>query len=965
MTRWQWLGILWVALAAPTLLAAAAQGSFEGRPVTRIRVLTEDGRVLQTNPPALPLQVGHPYTTEAEQQTLKELFRTGLYADIRTLVQPEPEGLAVDFVVQPNFFIGLVRVVGLEEPPGEAKVLAAMGLGLGEPFSPAGLEEALQRLKEVLADDGFYQPAVSVQLERQPATAEIGIQVNLQPGPRARLGAIRVINHSRFSSEHLIEKSGLRTGQVVTADRLEAGTERLRRYLVKKHYLTARVLLRRGDYQPASHRLPIVLEVDAGPIVDVSLEGAHLSERDLKKLIPIYEESSVDEDLLEEGRRNLEDYFERQGYFNSQVRYSIRQQPAVERIVYEVHRGPKRRLVGVEFVGNRYFSSDLLRSRLLITPASLLSPGRFSPRLLEQDTDSIRSLYESNGFAQAQVRAEVIENYQGHARDLFVRFHIDEGPQTRVARLQIVGNRSIAESELKGVLAELPGQPYSPTMVAADRDNLLRLYYDRGFPRASFRYEAVPLSPTSLALTYRIDEGLPVRVKQVVLLGYRHTRPGVIRRQVRMEPGEPLRESDIVETQDRLYNLGIFTRVQVALQNPTGVMPEKTVLVEVREGERYTVAYGGGFEVQRLGGSSSAVGTTLSFSPRGIFEFTKLNVAGRAQTLSFKARASTFQYRTLLSYEMPDLLTNPHFNLLLSLFADKERDVRTFTSNRYEGSLQVAETVGRDTTLLYRFTFRHVLVDASTLRIDPNQIPLFSQPTKIAGFGLTWARDRRDNPSDATRGSFNTADLSLNARVLGSSASFVRLFLQNATYTPLGRVLTFARSTRFGVEQPYGDTAANRIPLPERFFAGGGTTLRGFALNQAGPRDPVTGFPVGGLAELIFNQELRFPLRLPWVGTNLGGALFYDAGNVFSRLSAVTLRLRPRSPTDVNYFSHTLGLGLRYATPVGPVRFDIGYQLNPARFGIACAANTPGCVNGQRLVRLPAWQFFFNFGSVF
>jgi outer membrane protein insertion porin family len=958
------VAVAWAGLATG---AIAQQQDFEGRRVSEVRVVTEEGRLLERNPRQLALQPGQPYRTEAEQTALKQLFRTGLYATIRTVVRPAGEALQVEFVVRENDFIGVVRLAGFKEPPSEARALATLGLGLGEPFSAATMEEALERLRQLFAEDGLFRAVLSVQLERDPATHEVNIVVNVQPGPRARVGTIHLVNHSRFSETVLLGRLGLRPGMPATADHLDGATERLRRFLVNKNYLTARVLLRRGSYDAATNRLPVEVIVDAGPAVRILVEGAHVAARELKKLVPIFQEGSVDEDLLLEGQRNLQDFFERQGFFDSRVRYEVRLQEQGHRewIVYEVQRGPRRRLAAVAFEGNHYFSTALLRERLRIQPAGLLSPGRFSPRLLEQDAEAIRLLYQANGFADVQVVPEVIENFRGHPRDLLVRFRIVEGLQTRVASLALEGNQAISTAELQDVLAELPGQPFSPTLVATDRDNILHLYYDRGYPRASFRYEVRSAGPNRVALTYRIEEGPVARVGRVILLGYRHTRPGVIRRQVQLKPGEPLRESDVVETQDRLYNLGVFNRVQIATQNPRGEATERTVLVEVREGQRYTIAYGGGFEAQRLGGASSAVGTTLSFSPRGIFEFTKLNVAGRAQTLAFKARASGFQYRGLVSYEMPGLLTNPRFNLLLSGFADKIRDVRTFTSRRYEASLQVAQNASRDTTFLYRFTFRRVLVDASSLRIDPNQIPLFSQPTKIAGFGWTWIRDRRDNPADATRGSFYTADLSLNARALGSSASFLRLFVQNSTFTPLGNGLVLARSTRFGVEQPYGGTRTHQIPLPERFFAGGGTTLRGFALNQAGPRDPVTGFPVGGLAELVFNQELRFPMRLPWVGSNVGGALFYDAGNVFSRLGAITLRTHPPSPTDLNYFSHTVGLGLRYQTPVGPVRFDIGYQLNPAQFQVPCTAGSPGCVNGHTLARLPALQFFFNFGSIF
>ena len=198
---------------------------------------------------------------------------------------------------------------------------------------------------------------------------------------------------------------------------------------------------------------------------------------------------------------------------------------------------------------------------------------------------------------------------------------------------------------------------------------------------------------------------------------------------------------------------------------------------------------------------------------------------------------------------------------------------------------------------------------------------------------------------------------------------------------------------RIGVLEPYGDTVSltfppqttpvTVIPLPERFFAGGGTSLRGFALNQAGPRDS-TGFPFGGQALLAFNQEFRFPMRLPYIGTALSGALFYDGGNVYSRLGRITFRssspkpiFNPANPlvcqynctNELNYFAHTVGIGFRYSTPVGPIRIDLGFPINRPRFvAPICAAQNATCLDGQdgfQSTRLPGFQIFFNLGSTF
>jgi outer membrane protein insertion porin family len=312
--------------------------------------------------------------------------------------------------------------------------------------------------------------------------------------------------------------------------------------------------------------------------------------------------------------------------------------------------------------------------------------------------------------------------------------------------------------------------------------------------------------------------------------------------------------------------------------------------------------------------------------------------------------------------------------------------------------VQLNDQITARTSLLYHYTFRKVLVSNLNTHISPEEIPLFNAPTLVSQFGATWVRDARDNPADASKGNFNSADFSIADTGIGSSASFWRFYFQNSTFHPIKRRFSFARSIRIGILEPYRDTVSltfpapttpplpTLIPLPERFFAGGGTSLRGFALNQAGPRDAVTGFPVGGQALLILNQEFRFPMRLPYIGSALSGALFYDGGNVYSRLKRVTFRayspepvFNPANPTqcqfnctnELNYFAHTVGLGFRYSTPVGPIRIDLGYQLNRPKFV------TPICPSGLMLAdcqqrqlgfqatRLPGFQIFFNLGSTF
>jgi len=1005
--------------------------------VKSVRVITADGKVLQVPDGVITVEIGKALDPEQVAASLKSLYRTGVYSDIRAVAEPVEGGTQIDFLVHENLFFNQVIILGLKAPPTEASALAAMQITLGDPFRREILDEAVERLKTRLQEEGLYLAKVDTELRPHPAEHQMDIVVHIQPGPRVRVGAIHLTNNTEYPDAEIAARFKLRAGKELTSGKIQSGTNRIRKFLVAKGRLSGRAAVRRGAYDSAKNTVDLTLDVSEGARVKVEVSGAKLSGGDLKKLVPIFQEGAVDPDLLEEGKRNIRERLERAGYFDSSVEYSSATREVETKnwhgqelvITYTVERGDRHKLIGIEIKGNHYFDQELLSSRLQIYKAAFGSRGKFSRRLIEADRQSMENLYRANGFPAATVAAQIQDNYEKKTGDIFIRFVISEGVQTRVAELRIEGNQAFAKDELLGVMASLPGQPYSDFNVATDRANILAQYFNEGFPEATFESEVQPIEeqPTAanatpsagkledqtsetraekktgplvaktVRLIYRIHEGPQIHVRRVLITGFNHTRLGIIKREVRVKPTEPLREGQVVDSQRRLYNLGVFNRVTISPQNPTGTDTDKDVVVLVEEAKRYTVAYGGGFEVQRLASTTNPTGGEVQASPRGIFEITKLNLTGRADSLSLKLRGSSLEGRALLGYSDPNTFGNSHLSFQATAYAEKTQDINTFSESRYEGSVQMTDRLSSRTTLLYRYSFRKIIV--SNLNIPTQEIPLFQQPTLVSQFGTSWIRDTRDNPADASRGWLNSADFGVADTYIGSSASFLRFVYQNSSYHPIRRRFSFARSFRIGVLTPYRDTISltfppstqtpppRLIPLPERLFAGGGASLRGFALNQAGPRDALTGFPVGGQALLVFNQEFRFPMHLPYAGTRVGGTLFYDGGNVYSKLDRVTLRwtspkpiFDPANPkqclfnctNELNYFSHTVGVGLRYATPVGPVRVDLGYQVNRPFFviPIPCPSNTtittcPTGSLGYQSTQLPRLQVFFSLGSSF
>ena len=934
----------------------------------------------------LPIKVGDVLTRANLREGLQALYSTKRFADLEADAQSVEDGVNLVFRTKPNYFVGTLAVTGAPRPPSESQLVNATKLELGTVFSESDIPTVIERMTAVMGDNGYYESKITPHYVYNNDTLLADLTFTVDRGPHARIGEVKVEGEPGYPPEKIRSIAKFHPGDEVTTSRVSRALQRLRKKYQKDKRLEAQVAIKEGEYHADTNTLDYAFTITRGPKVDVKLEGASIRSGLLKKYIPIYEENAIDDDLLNEGRRNLRDYFQTKGYFDAQVEFDLRRNPQDQRstIVFDVDKGERHKLVKLSFAGNKYFDEYTLRERMRIEPASLLLfYGRFSQALLARDVNAIAALYRQNGFQQITIEPQIDDNYKGDKGEMAVLLKITEGPQTRVGTLTIEGNQAFTTDDIIGQLSNTEGQPFSNANVGTDRDNVTYRYYDRGFPEMRFEAFTEPAQdePNRMNVRYVITEGKQQFVNRVLVSGPTTTKPFVVERELQVKPGNPLSQADMLETQRRLYDLGIFNEVNVAVQNPLGALPTKNVIVNLEEGKRYTFTYGVGLEVQTgdIGGSCSTGGNCqpqgrTGVSPRVSFDVTRSNFLGRNHTVVLKSRVGRLQQRGLISYEAPHFLSNDDVRLTFTALFDKTQDVRTFTAERLEGSAQIQQRYNKATTLLYALTYRRVQVDPTTLQVDPNLIPLFSQPVRVGFPSFTYIRDTRDDPIQSNKGAYNTGALSVAAGIFGSESSFARLFFQNTTYHRVfggksGRnPWVFARSTRIGVEAPFGSSSNSFVPLPERFFVGGGNSHRGYAINQAGPRDLSTGFPLGGEALFLNNLELRSPpIALPFLGENLSTVFFHDAGNVFASAGDLWTglsRFRQKDPLacrnsavcDFRFISQAVGFGLRYKTPIGPVRVDMGYSLTPTAYPI---------LNQGRSEQLRRLNFYFSIGQTF
>jgi outer membrane protein assembly complex protein YaeT len=827
-----------------------------------------------------------------------------------------------------------------------------------------------------------------------------------------------------------------KTKNKVTRDTTGNALANMRKYYQKKNRLEAAVALEKSEYAADRKQLDYSFRDNQGPIVDVNVNGTKVSNARRKKLLPIYEEGAVDSDLLNEGAHNIREFLQRQGYFDAEVDpvvTGVPDQPTyaedgtplpppsslTETVTFNATPGKKYKVIAVNVTGNKYFAVDNIKERMQVVKADpYVRNGRFSPALLSNDVDSITSLYRANGFNNVKITSDQVKGADDKkVGTITVNIKIEEGPQQKFGDITLNGINAAREQEIKALITAEKGQPFALANVSSDRDNILQAYLTKGFDQArvEVRQAVRKDDPAITDVNYIITEGEQVAVDRVLISGRHNVKAKLVNDQLLLKPGDPLNGSALVEMQRRYYDLAVFNEANVAVQNPGGLADRKNVLVQLTEAKRWDVTYGAGFESQlstpqtncRAQQSLGGVGSTCSpagnagASFRVSADVTRINLFGTDQSVTVHSTYGLLERVATATLNTPKFLGRPNFSTQVGGGYSNVQNISTFKASTLQGSFRLTQKIPKADTLIYDFTYRRVSVDQNSLQVTANLIPLLSQPVRVGGPGITWFHDTRSpSPLDAQKGMYLSVQDFFANSAFGSQTNFNKVDTTFSTYYTWGkkRKYTFARNTRFGVEVASGanpnagvvgcegnlintNASCDPIPLPERLYAGGATSHRGFGINDAGPRDLTTGFPVGGTAVFVNTFELRMPAPvLPVVGDSISFVLFHDMGNAFLHLSDLWPSFgrfqQPNRNTcrqvtgfttvgtcDFAYFSHALGVGARYNTPVGPIRLDLSYNLNPPIYPIISdyTAQFPTHHVGQD----GHFQFFFSIGQSF
>ena len=976
----------------------------------------------------------------------RRLFLTGRYRDIQIRSVPDAAGVKLVFEGTPRFFIGRVRIQGVRMERLTSLLEYATELQPGLPFTRTQVAAGTEGVRQTLAQNGYYAPVIRSSTEHLPDGKQVDVIYSIFIGPKATVGAVNLSGDPGISVEEFRKRGKLqstnrtlhffKSKNKVTHDTTSTALTNLRKFYQKNDRLEAAVALEKSQYSAERRELDYSFRANQGPLVNVTITGTKVSKARQKQLLPIYEESAVDNDLLNEGAHNIRELLARQGYFDAQVEPSVQGVPETstyaddgtplpppsnlkESVTFQATEGRRYKVAAVNITGNKYFATDNIKERMQVVKAdAYVRNGRFSPVLLSNDVDSITSLYRSNGFNKVKITSKEVKGDENKKiATITVNLMIDEGPQQKFGDITFTGEDPARQSQIKALITAEKDQPFALANVSSDRDNILSSYLSKGFDQAKVEVRQVTRKDdtTRTDVQYLITEGEQVEVDRVLITGVHHTRAKLVNDQLLLKAHDPLDESALVEMQRRYYDLAIFNEANVAVQNPEGLADRKNVLVQLSEAKRWDVTYGAGFESQlstpqtncRAQQSLGGVGSGCSQEGRAGASFrvsadvTRISLFGTDQSITFHTTYGLLERVATATLNTPKFLGKPNLSTQVSGGYSNVQNISTFKASTLQGLFRVTQKIPKADTLIYNFTYRRVSVDQNSLQVTANLIPLLSQPVRVGGPGITWFHDTRNpSPLDAQKGMYLSVDEFLSNSKFGSQTSFNKVDAAFSTYYTWGkkRKYTFARNTRFGIENPSGanpnagiagcegvllttNASCDPVPLPERLYAGGATSHRGFAINSAGPRDLTTGYPVGGTAVLVNTLEMRLPPPvLPVVGDSVSFVVFHDMGNVFLHAADVFPSIaRFKQPNqqscrqvtgfttvgtcDFAYFSHALGLGARYNTPVGPIRLDLSYNLNPPVYPII--DDYTAAVPTHHVGQASHFQFFFSIGQSF
>jgi outer membrane protein assembly complex protein YaeT len=629
--------------------------------------------------------------------------------------------------------------------------------------------------------------------------------------------------------------------------------------------------------------------------IEIVVQGADIP-KDLLK--PLWEARVFEEWALREGEAKIITYLRERNYLFPFVSSSIKREKNSLRVIYDVVPGERHRVQDIQLKGARYFTPTQIKEKLGI-PERIPFLSKISGARLYELPREIEFLYRMEGFSETKVDL----NFLRQQKTVRPILYIKEGKQDTIARLSIEGFRLFTRKQLLDEINSHEGGAFFRPNVQKDIQKLEVFYMNQGVRGSNIRVLVRQESESGYDVRFQIEEGRKVKIENVVISGNEVTQTSIISRELLVKEGDLAFFDAIRTTKRRLEGLGVFSQIKIE-EIPVS-QDRINLLISLIEGRRNYASLGLGIETKNTPRSFAVWDYVIR--PRGTAEFIRSNIFGFAGQLSLVGQVSLREQRAVASWEQPYFFGMPMQMVVNAWLEREERESYSF--DRRGISLSTFRSLSSKEEMVFLTTFRFARTTLFELFVAESEVDRQHFPFSTTSVSGSFIWDRRDDPFNPEKGFFFSSVLEWAYPLFNAESNYQRTFSKYQHHIPVFPGITFITTTRLGLGR-------GRMPIHERFFAGGSNSFRGVKFDKLGPKDPDSFKPVGGKALLLFNLELAFPI-LSRV-KNLFGIVFFDKGNVFERRKQVSWAA----------LQDAVGFGIRYRTPLGPIRFELGWNLD-------------------------------------
>jgi len=863
----------------------------------------------------IPIKKMDMYSLEKIEQAISRLVESNLFESVHVDDPKEtPQGIRLSFVLVP---FGRIKDIIIQKafPLFQKEVLNAMNIYTGDIFVEERLKEQSERITLLFKDQGYINPHIKVSATKDVTDGNYIVQITIQKGEFYKISSINFKGNDNIATALLKLRISSWKSSVLffganrfTQKALDEDVKNFISFYRQKGYADVLVdtQIQKDD---STLKVNILFDIKEGPKYEISFQGNNnIFDHTLNKEVALlFKDGNKNNFGLRRSMRNLKRLYTEKGYLDSAIEKQIidndPENPSLKKIILKIDEGMQYLVTRLSISGNPSISEKELMKSILTKPGSTGVSGNYVPSVLEADIGAVRALYLQKGFTQVMVEKKIQINEDPFSdkirqKSVDINIAIKEGVKTHVGVIAFDNLTVLTKDKALSMIKLKSGMEFNKSLIEADEQQLVQKISEAGYPHAKVKVLTNFTDDYSqVNLTYQVTPGPTVTVGQIFFAGNFRTRNETLANEMEITTGDPLLLSRLLKSHRNILDIESLDSAKLRTIGLKTVEDEVDVIVEVSEKKPYVFEAGAGYDTERQLYVNTLIGDH--------------NFLGRNLALQSGAEISQIGYKANVS------LTDPRFfstNVASTtrLFTEDQAELnKDFGSIAYGASQDFSKPFFNDkvmTSLGFVYEYREQYLEHSQLLTEEEK-ELYS-PRQIFVTSPSLIFRTTDSFVRPKKGIFSSIDVDISKGLENDIDDFIKYRLDVRYYYTPFEPLTLAVRGRYGFIQLYGNNT--RIPEDQLFYLGGTSTVRGFEENLL--RTDASGQALGGREAILGSLEARYDL-----GKNLEATMFYDIGKVSTTQENDTSES----------FRDSVGIGLRYITPIGPIGILYGHKLDP------------------------------------